>query len=388
LRFTFLVLLEFVVESWLCVEALSPAFGRPSPDFGRGDTERSDVGVRASLARFPSSIPQILSEPVTFYVLRFSIVTTYPWNDDSWENNMDIEQLRAFERIVREGSFSRAAQGLDIAQPTISARIRMLEQAVGGALFVRRGRRLALTEVGESFLPYAHRVLSVLDEGIEAARLSQEGQRGRLTLGVIESLTGGFLASAVAHFHATHPQVELFLRSGHSDEIVEMLEDGVVKLGLIAWPIFGIDLVPLLRFQEPLILVVPSGHPLSQRPSVSIEEAATTGAPLLRVRWGPSVRTLMAKLGALTEVMVEVPIDTARQMLLRGTGAAFLTRTLVADDLAAGRVVQVPVENLPPLFRESALVHLQGRALPSATKDFVMALEEESRRLFMVPARG
>src|SRR5687768_15329609 len=110
------------------------------------------------------------------------------------EKNMDIEQLRAFDRIVREGSFSRAAQVLDIAQPTISARIRMLEQAVGGALFVRRGRRLALTEVGESFLPYARRALSVLAEGVEAARLTQEGQRGRLTLGVIESLTGGFLA--------------------------------------------------------------------------------------------------------------------------------------------------------------------------------------------------
>ncbi len=52
-RFTFLVLLEYVVESWLCVAALSPAFGRPSPDFGRGDTERSDVGVRARMARFP-----------------------------------------------------------------------------------------------------------------------------------------------------------------------------------------------------------------------------------------------------------------------------------------------------------------------------------------------
>ncbi len=65
---TFLVLIEFVVESWLCGMALSPAFGRPSPDVGRGDTERSDVGERASLVRFPSSKPQIPSEAVTFYI--------------------------------------------------------------------------------------------------------------------------------------------------------------------------------------------------------------------------------------------------------------------------------------------------------------------------------
>ncbi|MBA3531845.1 MAG: zinc ribbon domain-containing protein [Ardenticatenales bacterium] len=61
-----------MIERWLCVVALSPAFGRPSPDIGRGDTERSAVGVRARMARFPSSIPQIPSEAVTFYVLRFT----------------------------------------------------------------------------------------------------------------------------------------------------------------------------------------------------------------------------------------------------------------------------------------------------------------------------
>ncbi len=57
--------MEFVVEGWIWVVALSPAFGRPSPDIGRGDTERSDVGVRARMARFPSSKPQIPSEAET-----------------------------------------------------------------------------------------------------------------------------------------------------------------------------------------------------------------------------------------------------------------------------------------------------------------------------------
>ncbi|HEX5691219.1 MAG TPA: LysR family transcriptional regulator, partial [Roseiflexaceae bacterium] len=75
---------------------------------------------------------------------------------------MDLHQLMAFERIAREGSFSRAAWSLQIAQPTISARIQALEQEVGGALFVRGGRRVTLTERGESFLPYARRAMEVL----------------------------------------------------------------------------------------------------------------------------------------------------------------------------------------------------------------------------------
>ncbi len=94
---------------------------------------------------------------------------------------MDTDQLLAFEHIVREGSFSCAAGALNIAQPTMSARIQGLEGEVGGALFVRGGRNIALTERGESFLPYARRALAVLAEGIEVAQLTQAGKRGWMT---------------------------------------------------------------------------------------------------------------------------------------------------------------------------------------------------------------
>src|SRR4051794_25210598 len=96
---------------------------------------------------------------------------------------VDTDQLVTFERIVREGSFSRAAWALDLAQPTVSARIRALEQAVGGPLFARSGRSVALTDLGASFLPYARRAIEVLDTGVEAARQAQVGQRGRVSIG-------------------------------------------------------------------------------------------------------------------------------------------------------------------------------------------------------------
>src|SRR5438105_4811026 len=85
---------------------------------------------------------------------------------------MQIDQLVAFDRIAREGTFSRAAVALGLGQPAVSARILALEDAVGGSLFVR-GRKLRLTALGESFLPYARRALEVLREGAEASRLAQ-----------------------------------------------------------------------------------------------------------------------------------------------------------------------------------------------------------------------
>jgi DNA-binding transcriptional LysR family regulator len=300
---------------------------------------------------------------------------------------MDTGQLLAFDRIVREGSFSRAAQLLDISQPTISARIRALETEVGGPLFTRGGRRLALTELGENFLPYARRALTILAEGAEAARLAQAGQRGRVTLGVIESLAGGFLAAAVARFRHSHPQVELFIREGHTDQIIQMLEDGVVKLGLVAWPVFGADLVSLLRFREPLVLVVDPAHPLAGQDSVDLEEVARAGVPLLHIRWGPTTHSLRARLEGLYETPLEVPIDTAHQMVLRGSGAAFLTRTLVSEDLAAGRLVELVVADQSPLYRESALVRNRRVTLPGTATEFVSALQDSGTQMKILDLR-
>lgn len=291
---------------------------------------------------------------------------------------MNTGQLLAFERIVRDGSFSRASQWLDISQPTISARIRNLEKEIGGALFVRGGRYMALTELGESFLPYARRALTILQEGKEAAQLVQMGQRGRLTIGTIESLAVGFLAPAVSRFYRAHPQVEIFIRAEHTAQIVPMLEDGVIKLGLITWPFFGVDVVPLLRFREPLVLVVSPAHRLAAKGPFTLAEAAQAAKPLLQVRWGPLGRPLLAQLTELTAEHIEVPIDTARQMVLHGVGAAFLTETLIEQELKMRQLVKVPISDLPPIFRESALVRLRRSVLSRVAENFIAILKEEA----------
>lgn len=293
---------------------------------------------------------------------------------------MDIAQLLAFDRIVREGSFSRAARQLDITQPTISARIQTLEQEIGGPLFVRGGRKLALTERGESFLAYVQRALEVLSEGIEAARLSGEGQRGRITFGALQSLAGGFLAETIVEFHNTHPQVDFYIRTGHSDQIVEMLYDGRARLGLISWPIYNSDLVVLLHFREQLVLVTPANSELATRRKVRLEQVKKVRGHLLNVHWGPSAYNFMALVGEQAGPMSELPIETARYILLRGLGAAFVTRASVAEELQTGKLVEVEVEDLAPAYRESALVCMK-RALPlnKVLQSFVDEIDIQAR---------
>lgn len=287
---------------------------------------------------------------------------------------------------MREGSFSRAAWMLGISQPAISARLQMLEQELGGPLLVRGKRRLVLTPLGESFLPYARRALAVMAEGLEAARLTQAGQRGKVSLGTLESLAAGLVVAAVAQFRAAHPHVDLSVQSGNQKQLVGMLSDGLVDLALVIWPDYELPAgsaapTPLLHFRESIVLVVGASHPLAGQ-TVRLDELAHHADPFLTLHWNERVYEQSLRVMPPTHAMVEVPVHTARQLLLRGIGAAFMTRTFVADELAAGRLVEVEVSDAPPLSRGIALFGTSHRSGPSvAAADFAAVLRDVTRAL-------
>jgi DNA-binding transcriptional LysR family regulator len=304
---------------------------------------------------------------------------------------VDTEQLRAFERIVREGSFSRAAWALGLAQPTISARVQALERAVGGALFVRGGRGATLTDLGASFLPYARRALDVLEAGVEAARQAQAGERGRVTIGVLESLSGGFLGPALAAFHADHPQVDVLVRAGRHEQLMELLQDGVISLALLVWPCadaLTAALEPLLRLRERAPLVAAPSHPLARGGAVDEAQLVAEARPFLLLRWWISLPQPVARIAELARPTVDVPMDTGRRMALAGTGAGFFPWMQVADHIGAGALRELPVRGLAPLSRESALVRRAATSLSPAAVALVEQIAGRARRLGLVEPKG
>jgi len=304
---------------------------------------------------------------------------------------VDIDQLVAFERIVREGSFSRAAWVLSIAQPTISARMQALEREVGGPLFTR-GRQVALTERGVGFLPYARRALAALTDGVEAARLAHGGQRGRLAVGALRSLTGYFLAPALTHFYTRFPDVECLVREGLHGEVVEHLCDGVIELGLICWPCLDpllADMTPLLHLHEPVVLVAPRAHPLADRMAVTRDDVSAESDPFLLLRWWQATPMDVTRLAAGARSVADVPMDTGRFLLAHGVGVGFFPRMVIAPDLEGGRVVEVPVADLSPLYRDSALVRLTRHAtLSPVAAHFLAILRDEAARVGLLSPRA
>lgn len=297
---------------------------------------------------------------------------------------MDQQQLVAFERIVREGSFNRAARSLDLSQAAISGRIQALEAELGATLFARGGRRATLTEEGEAFLPYARRALDVLTAGRDAVLHARAGLRGRVTLGAVDSIADGFLVPVIARFRRERPQVALSIRSGHTPQIVQELADGLVRLGLVTWQYTTgtVDLEVLVRFREPLAAVVAPGHPLAARTAVTVDEVVRDGNPFHETVWGTPQDARLAPNSGRGRAEQEFPHGLMRRLIVRGVGAGFLPAPVVRDDLAAGRLVALPVSDAADLARELALVrHAPSEPLPAATRALAECVRAEAASL-------
>lgn len=293
---------------------------------------------------------------------------------------MNTEQLITFERIVREGSLSRAAWSLGVAQATISVRVQALERAVGGPLFVRSGRGMVLTDLGASFRPYAQRALDVLQAGVVAAQQAQAGQRGRVTIGVLESLSGAFLGPVLAQFHRSHPEVEVLARAGRQEQLLELLQDGIISMALIAWPYadpLAAELEVLLNIRERVILVAAPQHPLARHTTIDAAQLGSEAAPFLLLRWWATLPSALALLAQQIHPHYDVPMDTGRQMVLSGIGAGFFPWMQVADSLAAGQLREIIAHDIPPFTRESVLVRRVGAAPITPAMSVLLALLRE-----------
>ena len=302
---------------------------------------------------------------------------------------MDTDQLLAFQRVVREGSFSRAAVALGVGQPAISARIQALEAAVGGALFTR-GRRVALTPLGESFLGYASRAIDVLGAGVDDARLVQGGERGRVSLGTLNSLAAGLVGPALAELLSTHPGIAFTVRAAAHEQVAELLWDGVVDLGVLLWPCHEAvadSLVPLLRLREPVVLAIGPRHPLAAAKRIHRADLVRHG-PLLRLRWWRAHHPELLRLAEETGTAIEVPMEIAHRLVTSGTAVGSFPHTLIADDLARGAMIRLDVTDLAPLHRDLALVRRDRAALSPAAAHLVAAVTAQAGRLGLVAPRS
>jgi len=190
---------------------------------------------------------------------------------------MDIRQLQYLVALAREKHFTRAARACNVSQPTLSGRIRQLEQELGVPIVGRDQRFHGLTPDGERVLKWAHTILdnwTALQQDIASMRDTAHTLAGRLSIGVIPSaLPMGALTAKV--IQARHPGVELTLLSQSSIEILRNLEDFSIDVGLTYLdnePVEGMRAETI--YMERYCLVIRADHELAGTPTVTWADAA------------------------------------------------------------------------------------------------------------------
>lgn len=184
---------------------------------------------------------------------------------------MELRQLRYFQSVAEELSFSKAAQKLRIAQPALSRAVKDLELSVGAELLARTKRSVKLTPAGAVLLHEAGVLLGLSEEAVRKVQRTVKGQEGELRLGFIGPPTQPFLSRLLKEFQKRHPRVTVILEERTPERVWEMVLKNRLDIGLTRPVNAGarIGLQTLLLRKEALCVAVPRQHPLATRSRVT-----------------------------------------------------------------------------------------------------------------------
>lgn len=185
---------------------------------------------------------------------------------------MELRHLRYFVALAECLSFTRAAERVHVTQSTLSHQIRQLEEELGRDLFDRIGKRVVLTEAGETFLAYAAKALREVDQGLSDLSRSAEALSGEVRIGATGTFNIGFVPEGLALFLQRNPTVKVSVEELSGDVIAQKLIDASLDVGIAYQPADAARLWFEPLYTEEMVLVVGTAHPLAQRKRVRMAE--------------------------------------------------------------------------------------------------------------------
>jgi DNA-binding transcriptional LysR family regulator len=291
---------------------------------------------------------------------------------------MDFGQIDAFVQVSAHNSFSRAAEVLQLTQPSITARIQSLERELGEELFERGGRGVRLTDAGHAFLPYAERILQTLAEGRDSIEEVRSVQLGSLHLAAALTICTYVLPRILHTFRERYGGVDVSIRSGRSEQVLAMIQSDEVHVGLVrslTHP--DVETVPL--YEDEIVLAVNPGHRFAERGTATIEEAA--GEPIVLFDRGSSyfglIHGFFRQAGVVPNVAMELDsLEATKRMVEEGLGIALVPLVTIERELENGALARVEIADAPTLKRPISLIYKRHRKRPRTVQAFIDTLSE------------
>jgi len=259
---------------------------------------------------------------------------------------VELRHLRYFLVVAEEGQFTRAASRLAMQQPPLSQQIRMLEEEVGFELFERLPRGVVLTPAGAAFAEDAQGLLAGLQQAVSKAKRIAVGEVGFLSIGLTSS--AGFhplTTEVIRAFRQAHPEVSVDLAELNAAEVIEKLASGQIHVAFLRKPVDMPDSLSFdLLFDEPMVVVLPTGHALlsgrgQKRPEISLRALAGEDFILVRRPGAPGmyadILAACRQAGFAPRIAREVPrMVSAINLVAAGMGLTLVPASMQRYDQA------------------------------------------------------
>ena len=298
---------------------------------------------------------------------------------------LDTRQLAAFCAVVERRSFSQAAEQLGVTQPAVSLQIRSLEKRIGLQLVDRSGRRVEPTEAGRRLYRAAQRLLQAEQQLL--ADLEEDGTgelHGGLAIGASTGPGAHLVPLLLCDFHREHPGVRVSLSISDTQAVIEQVAERDLELGVVG----ALRRHRSLQFDplvvDEIVLAVPPKHPFA---GGEVELDALRAERLIVMQEGAGVRHVIEEelrraglrlhdLDSSIELGLQESVKAA---VAAGYGVAFISRTAIEGELAAGTLSSARVAGLDP-SRQIYVVRARSRALTRAAEAFLAFAHQRVRR--------
>ena len=293
---------------------------------------------------------------------------------------MDTRQLQAFCAVVEKKSFSQAAEQLGVTQPAVSLQVRALEQRLGQSLLDRSGRRVEPTEAGRRLYRSAQRMLALEEQLLDEVSADDGRLTGTLAIGASTGPGAHLVPLLLCDFQREHPDLHVALSIWDTQTVIDRVADRQLELGVVGAlrRHRSLEFEPLVR--DEIVLAVPPGHDAAGG-TISLDQLKEE--TLIVMQEGAGVRQVVEeelrraglRLRGI-EPKLELGLqESVKSAVAAGYGVAFISRTAIEGELAAGRLAAAQVEGVEPA-RQIYIVRARGRSATRAAEAFLSFAKE------------
>jgi len=274
---------------------------------------------------------------------------------------MADRRLQVFHTVARLLSFTKAADTLHMTQPAVTFQVRQLEEYFNTRLFDRTHNRITLTKVGQTVFEHADRIFEQYALMENTVKEMTGDVSGVLLIGASTTIAEYMLPVLLGDFKRQHPDVNIRLKVSNTDEIVSMVENNVIDLGVVEAPVNNKNLAVELCRMDQLVAIVPPHHPLTKKQSVSIKDISQYS--FISREEGSGTRDVVNEYFNQAElspddihIVMELGSSEAiKGAVTSGMGISILSRATIQKDLQLGMLKEISLE--PPLLRPFSFVH-------------------------------